>query len=242
MTPVQISQLKAMPVFKELPLSVIESLLESARVITCQPGQAIANPGEHLNYLFAVRSGLVQSNQENTERKIVTSTEHGPGSLIGCLSLIDHKPLDSALVVKNKAEILLIPIEIARKVLMTCQEFVGYLLRQMASVIRKHEDQRRMLAMPNAFQRVYFQILNLAHVDSQADGQSRLPKQDEIAAQVNTSRETVSRAVQNLVRQGIIVKQGHRIQLQRPELLKQLVENGGDVAQKPTLVVVKKSA
>lgn len=234
--------LESIALFKGLPADVYQALLSSVRSVACRQGEVLGNVGEHLNYLIFVKSGVIQSALAHPDRKVVIATEHGPGSFIGWLSLIDHKPLASSLIAKKASEVLLIPMDFARKSLLGCESIIQYLLQQMAALIRKNEYERRMLSMPNAFQRIYFQILNLSQTDGSGQPEARLPKQDEIAAQVNTSRETVSRAVQNLVKQGIIIKQGHRIQLQRPELLRQLVEHTGNGDHGASPCALKKSA
>ena len=43
---------------------------------------------------------------------------------------------------------------------------------------------------------------------------------------VNTSRETVSRALQMLVKNGILIKHGHRFVVQHTDQLKQLAASG----------------
>ena len=230
MKPVQLETLKTIPLFKDLPQSVMQTLAQTVKLGRFQEGQRIGQVGEQLNYLLAIVSGLVQSQQHHPERKALISSDHGPGSLIGLLSAIDGQPLSSTLVAKTPAEILLVPMKTVRDVLLKCPPVVTYLLTQMAGIIRKYEDERRMLTLPNAYQRIYFHILTLAQPDASGLPQAKLPNQNEIATLVNTSRETVSRAVQQLVKQGIIAKQGHRIQLVRPELLKRLVESNATTA------------
>lgn len=212
--------------FNELPNAVKNELIAVSSIAHFEMGQIIGRAGEQLNYLLAISDGVVQNTQLNNERKLVVTSDHGRGSLIGWLSAIDQKPLLGTLVAKTRVEMLLIPMVIARSNLLNCQVIVNGLLVQMATLIRKHEEERRILMLPNAFQRIYLHILNLSQSMNPETEGIRLPKQDEIAVQVNTSRETVSRAIQQLLKQGIITKQGHRIQLQHPDQLKKLAEAG----------------
>jgi DNA-binding GntR family transcriptional regulator len=51
-----------------------------------------------------------------------------------------------------------------------------------------------------------------------------LPTHQDIANMVNTSRETVTRALLTLVQQGIVQKDSHRLIIVDPEALKKLVQ------------------
>jgi predicted transcriptional regulator len=51
-----------------------------------------------------------------------------------------------------------------------------------------------------------------------------LPTHQDIANMVNTSRETVTRALLALVQQGIVQKDSHRLLIRDPEALKKLVQ------------------
>ena len=62
-------------------------------------------------------------------------------------------------------------------------------------------------------------------------GELRLPKQHEIATFVNTSRETVSRAVQLLVKHGVISKDGRSIKVKKIDLLKEAAETGAEALE-----------
>jgi len=55
-----------------------------------------------------------------------------------------------------------------------------------------------------------------------------VPRQQDIAAMVNTSRETVSRALQLLIKNGVLTKSGHQLHIQQSEALKKLAADGLD--------------
>ena len=57
---------------------------------------------------------------------------------------------------------------------------------------------------------------------------TQLPNQREIASIVNTSRETVSRALQLLIKGGVLGKAGHKLVVHKAELLEKLAIDGLD--------------
>jgi CRP/FNR family cyclic AMP-dependent transcriptional regulator len=87
-------------------------------------------------------------------------------------------------------------------------------------------DLRALQAMPNAYQRVY---ALLSYVKEDAPGGLQvindMPTHQEVAIMVNTSRETVTRALGRLKGAGIIRKDGRRMIIHQPDSLRHLVEN-----------------
>ena len=59
-----------------------------------------------------------------------------------------------------------------------------------------------------------------------------LPTQQQMAFNINTSRETVSRAIHSLQKRGILKKEGRVIIVLQPDLLRKLAEEGPDALEK----------
>lgn len=55
-----------------------------------------------------------------------------------------------------------------------------------------------------------------------------MPRQQDIAAMVNTSREKVSRALQLLIKNDVLTKSGHQLHIQQSDALKKLAADGLD--------------
>jgi DNA-binding GntR family transcriptional regulator len=63
-----------------------------------------------------------------------------------------------------------------------------------------------------------------------------LPKQHEVAIMVNTSRETVSRALHTLIRLNVLEKKGTVLIVRKPAQLKTAAENGLEELPAPKLL------
>jgi DNA-binding transcriptional regulator YhcF (GntR family) len=94
----------------------------------------------------------------------------------------------------------------------------------MASSIRNAANYRTILSIPSAFQRVFALLNQFAKT---APGGlvviEKMPTQQEIAIMVNTSRETVSRAIQILLQKGVVEKDLRRLIVRQPEELSKAV-------------------
>lgn len=214
--------------FKGLPIELLTAIGNQARVVGVSAGQVLAKPSEMLHSLVFVLEGQLQTYWHLPDGKEVACANIQPGQALGWLSVIDSHPVQHSIRSFTAAKLLLIPLEVARKVVQQVPQVAQYVMRQMAETIRRLELQSRILGMPNAFQRVYVHLFHLAGA-SLSPGELKLPKQHEIASFVNTSRETVSRAVQLLIRQGVIQKQGRVVKVQKIDLLKEAAESGADV-------------
>lgn len=108
------------------------------------------------------------------------------------------------------------------------------MLKRMASSLRDASNYRAILGIPNAFQRV-FALLN--QISKIAPGGlviiEKMPTQQEIAIMVNTSRETVSRAIHALIQKGVVEKDMRRLIVRHPDALREAVnaEAGADVRE-----------
>ena len=83
------------------------------------------------------------------------------------------------------------------------------------------------MSIPSAFQRVFALLNQFAKT---APGGlvviEKMPTQQEIAIMVNTSRETVSRAIQILLQKGVVEKDLRRLIVRLPEVLDKAVTRG----------------
>lgn len=223
--PIESSLLARLPLFSNLPTTEIEAVATQS--------QAKRFPAMHMvmahhslpAFLIVVLRGQIQKTESSEDGRITGVSLVKPGEVVDWLSVIDGAPIISSISTTQETDLLLVPINLARDLLNKYPTFSVTVLRQLAQDVRRATEQRQLLTLPNAFQRVFVQIVQLAE-QSPGQPEANLPKQHELAAMVNTSRETVSRAIQMLLKQGILVKHGHRFVVQGTDKLKQLAASG----------------
>jgi CRP-like cAMP-binding protein len=101
-------------------------------------------------------------------------------------------------------------------------------MQLLAQSVRHSMKERAMLSLPNAFHRIFVQLNLMVNNNSAQRQIHHVPRQQDIAAMVNTSRETVSRALQLLIKNGVLTKTGHQLHIQQSEALKKLAADGLD--------------
>jgi CRP-like cAMP-binding protein len=101
------------------------------------------------------------------------------------------------------------------------------MLRHLAQKIQRDSEFRSLLSINNTARRIYSYLALMQRKPEQADGKpvvENLPTHQDIANMINTSRETVTRALLALTQQGIVQKDAHRLIILNPDALKKLVQ------------------
>ena len=202
------------PDLKELASVAIPKALE--------PGQLLIKAGETPAYLMFVLEGRLQSHETASDGRIIGLGTFKQGDAI------DGLPIHANITALSPTTLLLIPMSVAQRLVLTRPLVVERLLKLFAAFIRQTMTEKSMLSLPNAFHRV-FVLVNQLSADTPAGQQmDQLPKQHELANIANTSRETVSRALQMLVKAGVLGKVGHQIVIKEADTLKKLASDGPD--------------
>lgn len=221
-----------LPLLQGLSHEVLVEVIKASQTCRMNQGKLIVVAHQVPSHLIMVLRGQLQTQDVSEDGKTVAVSFANPGDVVGLLSMIDGQPIASNVTSSTTTDLLLIPLATARDLIFTQPVMIERVMTLLAAHIRKLYEERRMLTLPNAFQRVFAQIATLSQ---QAAGNhnpvAALPKQHDIALMVNTSRETVSRALQMLVKKGILVKDGHKIVIRKPEQLKQLADHGPEAPQ-----------
>lgn len=218
------SLIKTLPFFDNFPDEIILEISQNAKTINFDPGQTILRVGDRPSYMMVVLSGTVQVNELSIDGRVIGLSYSRANDLIAWLSIIDNKPLSQTVVAVSKCELLVCPIKLIQNLVGKHVLLANLFLKLSSESIRNIAQTRAMLNLPNAFHRVFVQI-SLLSVESPATA-ATLPKQQEIAESVNTSRETVSRALHMLIKKGVLQKVGHRIVVTRVDMLKKLAIDG----------------
>lgn len=227
--------------FHDLPDTALALLSAAGQTKRFAPLHTLMTHHTTPAFLVAVLRGQLQKTEASEDGRITGIGFVNPGEVLDWLSVVDDAPMICSVSTTQETDVLLLPIQTVRQLLQAHPTLANRVLLQLAQDVRRNTEQRQMLTLPNAHQRVFVQIVQLA---AQHQGQplgqggavTNLPKQHEIAAMVNTSRETVSRAIQMLVKKGILVKHGHRFVVQHADQLKQLAAAGATLpgaASKP---------
>jgi len=165
--------------------------------------------------LYMILTGKVKVTNIGPDGKEVILSVLSTGEFFGEMSLLDQEPRSANVVTMEKTEMMLLRRKEFLNLLETNQEILSKLLGVLSGRLRHANAQIRSLALLDVLGRIARLLLDTARKEGRRllDGSTvfRRPTHQEIASMVGTSRETVSRMIGDLSRDGFIKISGKDI-------------------------------
>lgn len=218
--------LRQFPMLSLLAEPQLQEALSSSRLVRYQKGDAVVTKGREFDYLGFLLSGKLQ-----VVDVLPDGTEYGlnlieSGQFFGELAVIDRRPRSASVVTLTPATVIQMSGETARRFIYGQPAVAEAMMRHLAQAVRRMTDLRALQAIPHAPQRV-FALLH--HLQRKGPGDLHViehaPTHTTMAIMVNTSRETVTRALARLKAAGIIQKDMKRLIIREPDRLRRWMES-----------------
>lgn len=226
--------LERMPLLKLLDARQLDRLAEVSRMTRHPKRATLVHKGHNVDHLAFLVSGKLQVVDYLPDGREFGLNIIQAGGFFGELSVIDRRPRSATLVALAPAVVIQVPGDAARRLFFEHPKVAEAMMQHLARSIRRMSDLRALQAMPGAFQRVY---ALLGYVSEAGPGGLQVvddvPTHQEISIMVNTSRETVTRAIAQLLRSGIVEKDRRRLIIRDPAALEQLIEDPSRVPGPP---------
>lgn len=222
-------QLSKVPLLEGVERDVLESLAVHVHMRRVDKGKTVLHKGSSGDQLFFLFQGRLQAVNLTEDGHEIGLNFLETGSYFGELSVIDGLPRSASVVACEDSLVAALPRAIALTLIYNTPLVVERVLKRMAHSIRTASNYRAIIGIPQAPQRVFALLQQLAH--STPAGLvviEKMPTQQEIAIMVNTSRESVSRAMNSLLELGIVEKDLKRLIVRRPDALRRAVSRGSE--------------
>jgi CRP/FNR family cyclic AMP-dependent transcriptional regulator len=220
---IELTDLRKFPLFANLPepeLRVTSGLL---RMKTFARRELVCRKEDAADGLYMLFTGMLQAVDIAEDGREIGLNLIKPGNFFGELSVIDGQPRSAHVIALQPSLVGVIPQNAAREVFYRLPGTAEAMMKHLATLVRNLSTYRALLAIPNAQQRVYALLQQLGQ---QMPGGlvvvQNMPKQQEMAIMINTSRETVSRAIAHLVQTGVVEKDFRRLLVRDPARLRRL--------------------
>lgn len=218
--------LRTIQLFQELPESLQIEIAKDVQLKEFQKKDLIFRRGAPGNGLFMLFSGKLQVISTTDEGREVGIKFIEPGDFFGEIALIDGGPRSASIIAIETSTIGVLAREKALWLFQNVPQLAERIQKRLCATIRQEINHRSNLRGSKAYTRIYSVLFsNIPAQPSQANQPStieNLPSQESIASMANVSRETVSRAIQALVKQGIINKDARRLTINDPQILVRL--------------------
>lgn len=179
-------------------------------------------PGDSLLFLL---SGSLQAVDVTDDGRAIGVRLLQPGDFFGETGVINGAPRPASLVALSPVLVALLPRATALHLFTHSPPVAHHMLRFLAERIQRDAEFRTLLGIQNTARRIYA-FLHLMKKKQEGDVQvvEHPPTHQDIASMINTSRETVTRALLLLAQQGVVEKGAQRLIILKPEELRRLAE------------------
>ena len=210
-----LSLIQKVPLFEGLSSEALERLLQATNRKNYPKDATIVEENEVGDTLYMILSGKVKVTNIGPDGKEVILSVLNEGEFFGEMALLDKEPRSANVVSMEKTEMMLLRRKEFMNLLENNGEILSKLLAVLSGRLRHANAQIRSLALLDVLGRIARLLLDTARKEGRRllDGSVvfRRPTHQEIASMVGTSRETVSRMIGDLSRDGYIKISGKDI-------------------------------
>lgn len=214
-------ELGQIPLLRDLDSMTLETIESHLQIRKIDRGAYVVHKGSPGDHLLFVLSGRLQAVDITDDGQEIGLSFLDAGDYFGEISIIDGLPRSASVVACENSIVGQLAKLHAQTLIYQHPRVAERVLKRLAAGLRKASFHQAVISLPNAFQRVFTLLEHMAH---DAPGGLRLidkiPKQQEIAIMANTSRETVSRAINALIEQGAVHKDRRRLIVRKPDFLR----------------------
>ena len=173
--------------------------------------EVVLHKGGSGDGLLFLLSGQLQVMDVTEDGRAVGLRMLAPGDFFGEIALINNTTRSASVVAMSDAVVAFLPAGTALHLFSHAPSVANQMLRYLAQKIQRDSEFRALLSINNTTKRIYnFLLLQQRHSNGE-DVVDNLPTHQDIANMINTSRETVTRALLALAQQGIVRKDAHRL-------------------------------
>lgn len=216
--------LRNVPIFAHLDDAGLAGLERLAEVRD-YPADAIVvgqdDPGDALYVLVRGKVKVVLYGESG--REIILSVFRTSGDFVGEMSLLDDRPRSATVIAAERSSLLSLSRQDFRVHLHDHPRTALEVLAELSRRLRRADEVIGDLALLDVYGRVARKLRELAETDGEESEDGVIirerPTQQEIAAMIGTSRETVSRALSEFARRGHLAMSGKRVLLRRSFLV-----------------------
>lgn len=216
--------LDSIPILNSLGTAERQRILKVCKVTQVSKRQLIIEKNTDVQGLWILLDGRLQGIDYTIDGREVGLYFITPGQFFGELSLVDQKPHPEHIISTAQSTLLLIPRAIYSDLIKMHPEIARQISEALAERVRGLIRQRTLLTLSTPMQRLAAQLIDLSQSTANDISVEFVPTHQEIAMMINASRETVTRAFRNLQTKGLVKRDGNRLLIAQPDLLRELAK------------------
>ncbi len=220
--------LRSIKLFTRLPDDVLEAVSRRCTWRRFAPDQLVIAKEATDRDVYLIVGGKVRVRVLSPGGRLTAFREVGAGEWIGDLAALDGLPRSADIVAIEDSLIALMPPDEFRTLMLKYPNVAECVILRLVRLIRDLSDRVYDLSTLGVQNRVHAEILRLARLAGVEKNVARIdpaPKHTDIASQVSTYREQVTRELSALAKQGLIERDGSALVVSDVTRLEKLVED-----------------
>lgn len=215
--------LKDIPLLEGLSEQTLESLNKKIKYTKFKKGEFVLLKGDESDSMIFVMSGELHAVDENENGQSIWLASIPAGVNSGELGLITGEKRSASLLAHRDSLIGFLYKKEALSLILNNPDVAWKVMQRMAKMIKSNNTHLTLMNLPSAQERIESLLAQrAAHYANGLIVVEDLPSQQAIATMTNTSRETVSRTISKLIKQGVLEKDYKRLIVREPEKLQDL--------------------
>lgn len=220
--------LRKIPLLSELNDEEIIRVKAELRIRQYNKRDVVLHKGGSGDGLLFLLSGQLQVIDVTEDGRAIGLRMLAPGDFFGEIALINNSTRSASVVAMTEVLVAFLPAPTAMHLFSHSPSVANQMLKHLAQKIQRDSEFRALLSINNTAKRIYTYLVLMQQSQPAKPGDppvvENLPTHQDIANMINTSRETVTRALLTLVQQGIVQKDSHRLIIIKPDALQKLVQ------------------
>lgn len=217
--------LRKIPLLADLTDEEIIGVKAELRFRQYAKREVVLHKGGSGDGLLFLLSGQLQVIDVTEDGRAIGLRMLAPGDFFGEIALINNSTRSASVVAMSDVLVAFLPAPVAMRLFSHSPSVANQMLRHLAQKIQRDSEFRALLSINNTARRIYtYLVLMQKKTPDGPAAVENLPTHQDIANMINTSRETVTRALLTLVQQGIVQKEPHRLIIKNPDALQKLVQ------------------
>ncbi len=200
--------LRTVPLFSELSDADITSLSRLSARKRYPKDTVVFFENEEGDFFFMIVEGRIKVTILGDDGREIILSMLSPGDFFGEMALLDNEPRSATAIAVEESELLSVHRTDFQGVIGDNPSISSALIRVLSTRLRRANHQISTLALLDVYGRVARVLLDMARDEGRRlrDGSIafRRATHQEIANRIGTTRETVTRMMKDLERQGLI--------------------------------------
>jgi CRP/FNR family cyclic AMP-dependent transcriptional regulator len=218
--------LRKIPLLASLDDEEIQRVKQELRFRHYAKREVVLQKGGHGDGLLFLLTGQLQVIDITEDGRAIGLRMLAPGDFFGEIALINNSTRSASVVALSAVVVAFLPASTAMHLFSHSPSVAKQMLQHLAQKIQRDSEFRALLSINNTAKRIYTYLAMQNRKEPVAGAHAvleNLPTHQDIANMINTSRETVTRALAVLVQQGIVQKDANRLIIIKPDALARLV-------------------